>query len=275
MKTKLPLTIICFLIALAGSFAVLWFFNHENAAAPETANQPADNVQPEPETEPAPEPVAVRLPNADPIYDVKPEYFAEDGIWALVNKKIPLKNQNYSPADLVHTSVPEQKSGAEMTVREIVKPAVEVKAAAAKTDGIDLMIASAFRSYQLQTTIYNNNVKSLGQKEADRQSAKAGASEHQLGLAIDFTTPAQTCRLLECFENTAAGKWLAAHAHEYGFILRYTKTGEAITGYMYEPWHFRFVGAALSTALHQNGALTFEEAYPYLEQALTQLNQTP
>ena len=72
----------------------------------------------------------------------------------------------------------------------------------------------------------------------------------------------------ECFERTAAGHWLAQHAHEYGFILRYPKGKESVTGFQYEPWHFRYVGKELAGALQQSG-LTLEEAQPYIEQALS------
>ena len=82
----------------------------------------------------------------------------------------------------------------------------------------------------------------------------------------------QTCWVDDCFERTAAGKWLAAHAHEYGFILRYPKGKESITGYQYEPWHFRYVGRELAGALHQSG-LTMEEAWSYIEEAMTKLKQ--
>jgi D-alanyl-D-alanine carboxypeptidase len=267
MKKKIMLAITCFLVATGVSFAFFWLTKYQEAAPP-----PATTAENPTAVNSEPSPIAIRLPNAAPIHDIKPEYFAENGIWALVNKTHALQNLTYYPDDLVHTALPEQKSGTEMTVRKIVKQPLEDLAQAAKNDRIELMIASAFRSYDLQNQYYTNILKAYGEAEANRQSAKAGTSEHQLGLAVDFTTPSQQCRLTECFEDTAAGKWLADNAPKYGFILRYPKGYETVTGYMYEPWHFRFVGIELAEALTASH-LTLEEAYPYLEQALQDLTQ--
>ena len=90
------------------------------------------------------------------------------------------------------------------------------------------------------------------QKERDKVSARPGFSEHQTGLAIDINS------LDESFENTVAGKWLAENSSKYGFILRYPKGKEGITGYNYEPWHLRYVGKKLATYLYKHN-LVFEE----------------
>ncbi|MDR2336696.1 MAG: M15 family metallopeptidase [Candidatus Nomurabacteria bacterium] len=262
MKKKVMLALICFMVAITGSFVIFWLTSHKNPVPPPDDYQLSENIPSTTE----PEPITISLPNANPIYDIRLEYFAEDGIWALVNKTQPLQNQAYRPNDLVHTTLPEQKSGDEMTVREIMKTPIEDMAKDAKASGVELMIASAFRSYDLQKKYYTSILNAYGETEANRQSAKAGTSEHQLGLAVDFATSSQACRLEECFENTEAGKWLANNAHKYGFILRYPKNYETVTGYMYEPWHFRFVGVQLAVALFES-KLTLEEAYPYLEQA--------
>ena len=103
---------------------------------------------------------------------------------------------------------------------------------------------------------------------ASQFSSRPGHSEHQSGLAADFIGAGGKCWVEECFERTAAGHWLAQHAHEYGFILHYPKGKESVTGFQYEPWHFRYVGKELAGALQQSG-LTLEEAQPYIEQALS------
>ncbi|GFI55891.1 putative carboxypeptidase YodJ [Clostridiales bacterium] len=123
---------------------------------------------------------------------------------------------------------------------------------AAKADGITLEIVSGFRSYDRQTQLYNNYVSRDGVAAADRYSARAGHSEHQTGLAFDLNS------LEESFGETKEGKWLKEHCHEYGFIIRYPKEKEEITGYMYEPWHVRYLGEAVAKSVTESG-LCLEE----------------
>ena len=122
----------------------------------------------------------------------------------------------------------------------------------AAAEGIDLEIISGYRSYDKQKSVYNYWVSLYGKEEADRISATPGNSEHQTGLAIDINN------LEEDFADTPAGKWLAKNAYKYGFILRYPKGKESITGYAYEPWHFRYVGTELAKQIYDSG-LTLEE----------------
>lgn len=106
----------------------------------------------------------------------------------------------------------------------------------AKCEGINLRIVSGFRSYTYQEKIYNEYVEKVGVKKADTFSARPGHSEHQSGLALDI------CEDTDNFIDTKEAKWLDKNAHKWGFIIRYPKGKEAITGYKYEPWHIRFVG---------------------------------
>ncbi len=124
--------------------------------------------------------------------------------------------------------------------------------AAAAAEGLNIYLSSGFRSYSYQSRIYNNYVSIYGQEKADTFSARPGHSEHQTGLAIDVNT------ITDSFANTAEAAWLAAHAHEYGFIIRYPKGKEHITGYKYEPWHIRYLGVDTATAVYNSG-LTLEE----------------
>ncbi len=125
---------------------------------------------------------------------------------------------------------------------------------AAKEAGLNIFIKSGFRSYQLQTEVYNNWVKLNGQARADTYSARPGHSEHQSGLAMDINLIEQE------FANTEEFKWLQKNAYKYGFILRYPKEKESITGYIYEPWHYRYVGVSLAEELYNNGNwITLEE----------------
>lgn len=128
-----------------------------------------------------------------------------------------------------------------------------MKAAAAQ-DGINLWIVSGYRSYQYQVSLYQRYVKQHGQKEADTFSARPGYSEHQTGYVVDVNSTKDS------FANTKEAAWLAEHAHLYGFIIRYPKGKEAITGYQYEPWHLRYLGVSLATVLYEQ-QLTMEEYF--------------
>ncbi len=123
---------------------------------------------------------------------------------------------------------------------------------AAANEGLNIYFSSGYRSYSQQDTIYNNYVSWYGQAQADTFSARPGHSEHQTGLAIDVNT------IDDSFAGTPEAVWLANHAHEYGFIIRYPKGKENITGYKYEPWHIRYLGVEKATDVHNSG-LTLEE----------------
>ncbi len=123
---------------------------------------------------------------------------------------------------------------------------------AAAADGITLYQISGFRSYSTQQTLYNNYVARDGKAEADRYSARPGHSEHQTGLAFDLNS------LEQSFGETAEGKWLAENCWKYGFIIRYPQDKEAVTGYMYEPWHVRYLGVETATKVYNSG-LCLEE----------------
>lgn len=122
----------------------------------------------------------------------------------------------------------------------------------AAADNINIYLSSGFRSYDYQAQIYNNYVTMDGQANADTYSARPGHSEHQTGLAID-------CNIIDdSFAGTPEAIWLENHCHEYGFIIRYPKDKESITGYKYEPWHIRYLGVEKAKAVHDSG-LCLEE----------------
>ena len=128
----------------------------------------------------------------------------------------------------------------------------------AKEEGIILNIRSGFRSYETQETLYNNYIARDGLEKASRYSAKPGYSEHQTGLAIDITTEDTTISIGDWFNDTKQAEWLYNNAYKYGFILRYPKGKEHITGYKYESWHYRYVGIEHSKNFAMND-LTLEE----------------
>lgn len=216
-------------------------------------------------------PVMVELPSAEPIEAIKENYLSDSSVWRLVNKSHPLSDIDYRPEiALPSVDTRQDKSLDERSVRQDIIPAVEELFKAAQAAGHELQIGSGFRSSSLQNTYYTNYTRVYGQAAADAVSAKPGYSEHQTGLAIDLTTPDHYCYLEDCFGDTPAGKWLAAHAHEYGFILRYPLEKEGITDFRYEAWHFRYLGKDMARAIYQSG-LSYDEAAPYIEAARKQL----
>lgn len=168
-------------------------------------------------------------------------------IFVLVNKKRNLPS-DYSPKDLVIPDVPFSFSGdsPKKQMRKEAAKALEALFEAAKDDGIKLKAVSGYRSYATQKAIFENNAKNKGEEVANRTSARPGQSEHQTGLAMDISSDSVGYGLEESFGDTKEGKWLAKHAADHGFIIRFLKGKESITGYSYEPWHVRFVGKELA-----------------------------
>lgn len=130
--------------------------------------------------------------------------------------------------------------------------ALEEMIQAAQDDGIELFVISGFRSFERQQTLYSNYLLREGRDAADRYSARPGYSEHQTGLAFDLNS------LEFSFGETAEGKWLSEHCAEYGFIIRYPADKEEETGYMYEPWHVRYLGVETASDVASSG-LCLEE----------------
>ena len=159
----------------------------------------------------------------------------------IVNKKIPL------PASY--------NKGEDSKARA----AFEKMAEAAKGEGMELVAFSGFRSYEYQKSLYDRYVKRDGKDAADRYSARPGYSEHQTGLAFDIGEKGkEDLWLTNAFGETTAGQWLAQNSHKYGFILRYPKGKEQVTGFMHESWHFRYLEGDLATKVYEAG-VTLEE----------------
>ncbi len=129
----------------------------------------------------------------------------------------------------------------------------------AKKENITLIINSSYRSYQEQEETYDTNLKAHGKDYADKFAAHPGFSEHQTGLALDIMSTG-TDRYN--FEESDAFKWLQENAHKYGFILRYPKDKEYLTGYDYESWHYRYVGVETATKVKEKN-ITYDEYYAY------------
>ena len=180
-------------------------------------------------------------------------------VTVLVNKLTPLNPVDYAPddlVDLVSIGVPSMNAHA---LRAAAADAAKAMYQQALAEGIRLDFTSGYRSSETQSALYEGYVASLGQEGADATSARPGYSEHQTGLAIDISSPDAGCPLEACFADTHEGQWLADRAWEFGFVLRYPKGETAITGYEFEPWHFRYVGTAVAAAMHEQGVATYEQ----------------
>ncbi len=199
----------------------------------------------------------VRIVNTDndmPYFSQESPADLSQGNLVLVNKLHPL-GQNYQPGDL-------KELGSYGTWGSLRAEAYEAFAAlsdAAKAEGYTIIGVSPFRDYARQNKLYTQYCSREGAAKADTYSARPGFSEHQTGLALDVAARDGD---LNNFGNTKEFTWMQQHAHEYGFILRYGEGMSYITGYMYEPWHYRYVGQKAAQSIHNSG-LTLEEYYAY------------
>lgn len=174
----------------------------------------------------------------------------------VVNKVFAL-DKDYVPTNLVEINVPFSGAESSKYMEEEAAKALEEMFAAAKEDGINLIGRSGYRSYSTQEATFNSKVSQLGLEQAEKFSARAGRSEHQTGLAIDIIST-EYQQLHTDFQYTETYKWLIENCADYGFILRYLKGKSDITGYNFEPWHYRYVGVEYAKEIMDSG-LTLEE----------------
>lgn len=175
------------------------------------------------------------------------------GVLAMINKYNYLGT--YEPEDLVRLGEGYTNGTAPMLRRDAAEAFTKM-ADVARSEGLTLMNISGYRSYSLQDWLYKTYAAQDGYALADTYSSRAGYSEHQAGLATDINSVEVS------FANTAEFRWLQAHAADYGFIMRYPDGLEYITGFSYEPWHYRYVGVAAAQQIVREG-LTFDEYYAY------------
>jgi len=177
----------------------------------------------------------------------------------VVNKTQRL-SENYLPPNLKVPSVSFFSSSppAKKLLRARAAAALKKMQQAAQQHDLQLIGVSGYRSYYRQQQIYQIQLTNKGKVKADKISAQAGHSEHQTGLAIDISSPEINCQLSEELATTSLGSWLAKHSFKFGFILRYPVGKEWITGYQYEPWHFRYVGVGHAQKIYNNN-LTLED----------------
>lgn len=172
----------------------------------------------------------------------------------LCNKEYML-GEKYAPDDLVVPNVPLTYPATyeQSHLREEAAKSLETMFKDAKQAGLeDLFLVSGYRSYRYQNEIFTTSLRNKGKEHTEKYMAKPGHSEHQTGLTADISTQSMGFTLEENFEDTKEGQWLAANAYKYGYILRYPKDRVETTGYAYEPWHFRYVGAEISEYMYKN-----------------------
>lgn len=180
------------------------------------------------------------------------------GFLILVNKENPI-DKNYKPDDLTEIKYfAPDRSKAGRYMRAEAAEAFHRMVDKAAEEGIVLKMTTAYRSYDFQKILFDSYVEKEGEEAANKYSAKPGQSEHQTGLAVDVSSPSVGYQLSNEYGEKPEGKWLAGHAHEFGFIIRFPKGKEDITGYQYEPWHIRYVGRAAAEEIYEEG-LTLEE----------------
>jgi len=174
---------------------------------------------------------------------------------ALVNRDFRLA-RDFSPNDLRTINV--QSIHGTHRMRQTAARQVEDLFQAAANAGHTLIATSGYRSFATQEATHNHWINVMGWEEAIRVSAPPGHSEHQLGLALDISTHGLGGALSQAFSNTAEGRWVANNAHRFGFIIRYPQNREPDTGYIYEPWHIRFVGVTAATEIFNRGLILEE-----------------
>lgn len=183
----------------------------------------------------------------------------------LINKENKL-DKDYVPKDLIITD--ENENNFHQFIDPNHKPMISKKVYPyflkmqedALKEGYNIILDSGYRSYEYQLNLWNNYIEKYGLEKTKKLVAPPGASEHQSGLAFDVAFMRNNQFVEHVTDDLNETKWMMKNAHKYGFILRYPKGKENITGYGYEPWHYRFVGIKLATKLY-NENITLEEYY--------------
>lgn len=193
--------------------------------------------------EPNPTPQPDRTPQSNDKGDLDSEELAiiknGDYLLALVTKNTTL--ENYQPMDLVKIPTYMLAREGNRYLRKEAFNQLEKMWEDAQAEGVRILIVSTFRSYETQKNIFSRNASIHGEVEANRFSARPGQSEHQLGTTVDFVSHREEA-LTDSFARTPSGKWLMQNSYKYGFVMSYPEEKEYITGYVFEPWHYRYIG---------------------------------
>lgn len=176
---------------------------------------------------------------------------SQASIGVLVNKRTPNSPVNRIPTGLSAVGGQSLRREAALQLQRLFSGAASA--------GVPMTAVSGYRSYAAQSSLYNSYVDAYGRAYADTISARAGYSEHQTGLTMDIGNPNGACGLQACFASTPAGSYAAANAWKYGFVIRYPGGYTHVTGYTYEPWHLRYIGAKVAGDMHKRGVRVLEQ----------------
>lgn len=258
-NTVRSLTISAILVGIAATGSLAGQHNTAIAATPEPTATTLDVTQ---TPTPSPTPGASESPTATvtptptateptPTVIPRPNIQSASSLLVVVNKQRPLNPKTYVPSPRSSVNGVSLQKDAAIALKQM---AAAMKKAGAGT----LWLNSGYRSYSTQVDVHARQVKALGLAAGERLAARPGYSEHQTGLAADVSAIGQGCSIQVCFAKTKAGKWLAANAWQYGWILRYENGQTAVTGYQFEPWHFRYVGVEMATDYKAKRAKSLE-----------------
>lgn len=203
-----------------------------------------------------------------PVGQDRYKWLDGDNLLSVVDKNFFVERE-YNPKDLVYIykyDVPQAYKGT--LLREEAAINLSRLIDDSRKEKLILIVLSGYRSYDKQQETYNFWLRYAGEKEANNRVAKPGHSEHQLGTAVDFTTYDPEYSASKEFEKTEEGKWLAKNAYKYGFVLTYPEAWEDLTGYQYEPWHFRYVGKKHAKEIKKRGTLpiTYLKEVNYIQE---------
>ncbi|SDY67804.1 D-Ala-D-Ala carboxypeptidase. Metallo peptidase. MEROPS family M15B [Herbiconiux ginsengi] len=226
---------------------------------------PSDTATPSASVPDIPAPAFTPEPTPPPAAFDKAALSIDDPTspWVVVNKLRPLQNgADYVPPDLVDLPADMPNPNGYQMRADAAASLEEMFHAALNEIGVQLVAQSGYRSYSVQVSAYDYYVNQLGTAGADLTSARPGYSEHQTGMAMDILDTVSGCSTDgRCFADTTAGQWLAANAYRFGWVLRYPDGSTPVTGYEFEPWHYRWVGVPLATEMHTTGVSTLEEFF--------------
>ncbi|MEY4450440.1 MAG: hypothetical protein RLZZ304_815 [Actinomycetota bacterium] len=258
-NTVRSLTISAILVGIAATGSLAGQHNTAIAATPEPTATTLDVTQ---TPTPSPTPGASESPTATvtptptateptPTVIPRPNIQSASSLLVVVNKQRPLNPKTYVPSPRSSVNGVSLQKDAAIALKQM---AAAMKKAGAGT----LWLNSGYRSYSTQVDVHARQVRALGLAAGERLAARPGYSEHQTGLAADVSAIGQGCSIQVCFAKTKAGKWLAANAWQYGWILRYENGQTSVTGYQFEPWHFRYVGVEMATDYKAKRAKSLE-----------------
>lgn len=247
----------------AGGSSAAWAMGERDADGPQAAVTVTATPSPGGASPAAGDSPAVTAPDIDasatpPSIHAAPAYDLDspDSVTVVVNKSRPLEPETYAPDDLMDlTAIP---GGASQQLRAEAADALLALHRDAAAAGAGFSVSTAYRSYGFQESLFGDYADRRGVSAAETFSARPGYSEHQTGLGVDVYS-SSACRLKRCFGEEDAGRWVADHGWEYGFVVRYPDGSEHVTGYIYEPWHLRYVGTDLAGEMRESGEATLEE----------------